>query len=198
MLKCIKNRISRFRREEDGSIIAESVIMFPTLFAAVLATFVFFDAFRNQAIIVKANYTIADSLSRQYLNVTNTQMINTWNMHRFLTNSPSLTRLRISAVEYDAGTDSHTLVWSRAKGGGLAYDDTTIEMVGLTAAEIPVIPDGEYLIVVQTEVDYEPNYSIGFGAFTFENVSFTRPRWAPQFCYNHNDRDYGSVCADGS
>ena len=198
MLNFIKNRLNRFRKDDDGSIIAEAVIMFPTLFAAVLATFVFFDAFRNQAIIVKANYTLADTLSRQSTYVTNTQMINTWNLHRFLTSSTSLTRLRISAIEYDADQDKHTVVWSRAKGGGSNFDDSGINAIDLTISQIPVIPDGEFLIVVQTQVDYEPNFSIGLGAFTFDNISYTRHRWAPQFCYSHNDTAGGAICADGA
>jgi len=96
MLSYIKTKLRSFRRDEEGSVIAEAVIMLPTLFAAVMATFVFFDAYRNQAINLKANYTISDALSRESEYVTNTSMINTWNLHRFLTNSPTLTRIRVT------------------------------------------------------------------------------------------------------
>ena len=160
MLKRFLTRIRRFRDEDDGSVIAEVVIMFPTLFAAVIAIFVFFDAFRNQSINLKANYTIADSLSREDGYVTNTYMINMWYLHRFLTNSSSLTEMRISVVRYDEDDDEYTVVWSRVKGGSGSYDDKPISQIGLTASEVPVMPDGEIVIVVQTSVDYEPNFSI--------------------------------------
>ena len=199
MLNLISKKWRAFRSGEDGSIIAESVIMFPTLFAAVLATFVFFDAFRNQAINVQANYTIADSFSRQEEDVTNTQLVNTWRLHRFLTNSSTLTRVRVSVISYDEDDDSHRIVWSRAKGGGAAYTDRPISVLGLNKNDIPIMPNEEILLVIQTEVDYEPRFSIGFGAFTFENTTYNRPRSnAENICYNHNGTNANSICPIGS
>ncbi|MEL6959058.1 MAG: hypothetical protein AAGL89_08935 [Pseudomonadota bacterium] len=194
MLRAIKNRLRRFRREDEGSIVAETVIMFPTLFAAVLATFVFFDAFRNQAINLKAAYTISDAMSREDRLITNTMMNNLWMVHRFLTDSPSLTELRISVIQYDMDADEVMVVWSRQKGGSGNYDWANLSDIGLTQAQIPAMPHLETLIVVQTSVDYEPNFSIGLEGFSFDNVVFTRPRWAPQLCYSHNGTQAGRVC----
>lgn len=194
MMKRFLTRIRRFRDDDEGSVIAEVVIMFPTLFAAVIAMFVFFDAFRNQSINLKANYTIADSLSREDGYITNTYMINTWRLHRFLTNSRALTELRISVIRYDAELNAHTVVWSRIKGGSGNFSNKPLSNIGLTAADIPEMPDDDTLIVVQTAVDYEPNFSIGLGAFTFENTTYTRPRWAPNLCYSHNDTTSGAIC----
>lgn len=201
MFDRFKFQMRRFRHGEEGSIIAETAIMIPTLFAATMATFVFFDAYRNQSINIKANYTIADSLSRESKYITNTFMVNTWNLHRFLTNSPSLTSIRVSLIEYDGDADSHTVVWSRAKGGGADYDDAPSTMIGLTTAEIPIMPNGEALIVVQTAVDYEPKFGIGLGNFTFRNTTYTRPRWAPNgICYSANgsNESEGAICPDSS
>ena len=197
MLRRIRYRLRRFRQDEAGSIIAETVIMFPTLFAAVLATFVFFDAFRNQAIILKANYTIGDSVSRTNKDITNTYMVNMWRLHRFLTDSPTLTELRISVITYDADTDKHTVAWSRSKGGGEQYSDVPITTIGLDRNQIPIMPPNETLIVVQTTVDYQPGFSIGFGSFEFQNVSYTRPRGPQNVCYNHNGTGVNSDCPLG-
>lgn len=194
MLKRLQSRLRRFRRDEEGSVLAEVVIMFPTLFAATIAIFVFFDAFRNQSINLKANYTIADSLSREDGYITNTYMINMWRLHRFLTNSRALTELRVSVIRYDADDDEHRVVWSRVRGGSGIYNNKPLSQIGLSASDIPEMPDADTLIVVQTSVDYEPNFSIGLGAFTFENTTFTRPRWAPNLCYSHNDTPAGAVC----
>lgn len=176
-------------------MLIEAVIILPTLFAAVLATFVFFDAYRNQSINLKANYTIADAVSRESGYITNTYMINVWNVHQFLTKSNQLTQVRVSVIQYDADDDTHTVIWSRAKGGGDTYDDSAISMIGLLADQVPVMPDGEILIVVQTSADYEPDFSIGLGGFTFSNTTFTRPRWAGRnLCYSHNDTSGGAIC----
>lgn len=200
MFALLKSRLSRFRRDEEGSIIAETVIMFPTLFAAVLATFVFFDAFRNQAINLKANYTISDSFSRQSELITDNFMTNSWYLHRFLTGSKELTRMRVSIVQYYDDDKSYTVVWSRSKGGGVDFDYGELSSIGLTAADIPVMPDLERLVVVQTSVDYEPRFSIGLGAFTFDNVIFTRPRIGQGLCYSqHGSNAAGQrVCPIGS
>lgn len=198
MLKYLKSRLRQFRRDDEGSVVAEVVIMFPTLFAATIAIFVFFDAFRNQSINLKANYTIADALSRQDDYITNTYMINTWRLHRFLTNSPELTELRISVIRFDAGPSGspgeHRVVWSRVRGGSGDYDDKSLSHIGLSSDDIPEMPDNDTLIVVQTGVEYEPNFSIGLGRFTFENTTFTRPRWAPNLCYSHNGTAAGAIC----
>lgn len=199
MIKRLKSKLRRFRRDEDGSIVAEAVIMFPTLFAAVLATFVFFDAFRNQAINLKANYTIADSISRQSDYITDDYIVNTWKLHRFLTNSPSLTNLRISIIKYDEDDDEHTVVWSRVEGGGSDYVNTSIDNINLTTADIPVMPNNEILIVVQTTVDYEPNFSIGLEGFRFVNTSYTRPRFVPDnVCFSPSGNDWDRVCPGDS
>ena len=198
MLRRLTNRLRRFRRDDEGAVIAEVVIMFPTLMAAVIAMFVFFDAFRNQAINLKAAYTVSDALSRESDYITNTYLINTWRMHRFLTNSPTLTRLRVTVIQYEADDDSYSVVWSRNKGGAGNMQDAELQnMVGRD--EIPVMPDGEVLIMVQTWVIYQPMFSIGLESFVFENTIFTRPRFAPrQICYSHNGTPAGRICPIGS
>ena len=198
MMKFLKSKLRQFRRDEEGSMLAEAVIMFPTLFAAVLATFVFFDAFRNQSINLKAAYTVSEALSRESDLITNTYMVNAWRMHRFLTNSPSLTRLRVSLIQYDADNDEVLLVWSRHKGGAGTLNQNRVNAM-VAADAIPVMPHLETLIVVQTWVDYEPNFSIGMAGFSFENTIFTRPRFAPNgICYSHNGSNAGRICPIGS
>lgn len=198
MMRALKTRLRQFRRDEDGTIIAEAVTMFPSLFACVIAMIVFFDAFRNQSINVKANYTIADAISREDGYITNTYINNVWRMHRFLTNSPNLTRLRVSVVSYDLDENEHTVVWTRSKGGWSGRHNKPLSEIGLTAAQVPAMVDNEFVIVVQTAVDYAPNFSIGLGAFTFENISFTRPRWSPNLCYSNDGSDGAAICPRNS
>lgn len=205
MLTHITSRLRRFRSNEDGTILAETVLIFPLLFGALLATFVYFDAFRNKAINVKANYTIADAVSRES-QIDRTFLINAWDLHRFLTNSPTLTQLRISLIEFNQDSDnpsdpgSFTVLWSRAMGGGVDYENVPSDIIGLTPTEIPIIPNNEVLIVVQTSVDYEPDFSVGLTAFTFENTTYTRPRGAPQgICFGDSaDAFVGRLCPGDS
>lgn len=194
MLKRIKSTVHRFRREEEGTVVVEAIIIFPVLFAAVLSTFVFFDAFRNQSINLKAAYTISDALSRETEAITNDFMINSWRMHRFLTNAEALTQLRVTLIQYHADEDEYTVVWSEAKGGPGHLGNADLTAM-VTNEEVPVMPDLETLILVQTWVNYKPNFSIGIGEFTFENMIFTRPRSAPNgICYSHDGTAADRVC----
>lgn len=190
-------RIRNFRRDEEGSIVAEAVTMFPTLFACVIAMFVFFDAFRNQSINLKAAYTISDALSRESEIIDNTYMVNTWRLHRFLTNSPTLTQLRVSVIQYDLDDDDYEVTWSASKGG---IGELTNSVLNTMVAndQIPVMPDGETLIVVQTAVNYTPQFSIGLESFNFENMIFTRPRFSPQLCYSYDGSFADRECPQDS
>jgi len=149
MVRRLLSRFRRFRRDEEGTVIAEVVIMFPTLFAAVIAMFVFFDAFRNQAINLKAAYTISDALSRETDMITNTYMVNLWRMHRFLTNSRTLTKMRVSVIQFDGDDGEYSVVWSENKGGAGAMNDAELQNM-VNDDQIPVMPDGEVLIMVQS------------------------------------------------
>lgn len=186
MLGPMRKLIKRFRKDEGGSIVVESVIMFPTLFAACLATYVFFDAFRNQSINLKAAFTISDALSRENGYVTNTYMISLWQIHRFLTNSNHDTRLRVSMIEYDDEDDRYLVCWSENKG--LMGDLTQDGLDALVANnQIPVLPPNQGLFVVQTEVAWEPIFSIGRDwAMVFEDLVVTAPRFSPATKYSHN------------
>lgn len=204
MLNFLKSRLRNFRRGEDGSIVAETVVVFPTLFAAVMATFIYFDAFRNQAVNLKANFTIADDMSRKNYTTDNAYMVNAWNLHRFLTNSATLTRLRISVIRYTEGPNQspgegdYIVSWSAPQGGGNYLQNVDISQIGLNEDEIPVIPPTEILIVVQTEVDYEPTFSIGIAAFTFKNTTYTSPRWSNNLCFSSDGSTSNEVCPQHS
>jgi len=200
MIRRLLNALKSFRRQDEGAVVVEAVIILPLLFGVVIVIVTFFDAFRNQAINVKANYTIADAISREDGYITNTYINNAWRMHRFLTDSPNLTRLRISVVRFDAANDpsqpgSHEVVWSRAKGEGKNMARKPLANIGLTANDIPAMPDGEILIIVQTGVDYVPNFPVGEGILAFENMTFTRPRWSPRnLCFSPDGTVDRAIC----
>lgn len=198
----LRRRLQRFRRDETGTVVTETVIMFPILFAAVISTFVFFDAFRNQSINLKATYTISDAISREPQTITNRYIVNTWRLHRFLSNSKSLTRLRITVVRYEEtspGEGTHTLAWSIGKGGAGQMTQGELNTLS-TGDKIPVMADGGVMIIVQSWVDYTPNFSVGLGSFVFENTVYTRPRFpaAEQLCYSPDGSFTNRQCPIGS
>jgi hypothetical protein len=174
-------RLRHFLRNEDGSIAVEGMLMLPILIWCYLGVFVFFDAFRAQGTNVKAAYTIGDALSRETGYVTPSYMDGLFTLHQFLVQSPADVRLRVSVFRFQASDNSYRVVWSQVRGGGSALTNATLAVL---RPQLPIIPDGEKLILTETWVDYEPVYEVGLDDFTFENLVVTDIRFASQLCWN--------------
>ena len=181
MLRKIVHQWRAFRDDEEGGIAVEAALVFPMLCWAFLATIVYFDAFRSQATNAKAAYTVSDMISRETNYITPAYLDSLWNIHRFLTTSNHDTDLQITIVEYEEDTEDYNVRWSKARGD---FSEMTEDDLDNVEDKLPVMPDGEIVIVVQTRMVYEPSFSVGLDAFTFDNFIVTRPRFAPQICYN--------------
>ena len=111
------------------------------------------------------------------------------NLYQYLTQSGDSSWLRVTVVtcteDCDVEADRTLEVdWSRATDGLDTYDNTDV-MGGLKAI-IPLMAEGERLIMVQTSMQYDPPFSealTGIGARTFTDTVLTRPRFAPQLCF---------------
>jgi len=187
------HRLRRFLRDDAGSIAVESIVIFPILAWAYVSFFVFFDSYRNQSIAMKAAYTISDVLSRQTGYITPEYLDGIYNLHETLTRSAVPTRMRITVYTYDADDDAYLVRWSQQKGSAGVLTNATIENV---AHVLPMMPDGERMVLVQTWTDFSPALDIGMTDSTFDNFVVIRPRYAPLLCWNpQNDGDYSTaVC----
>lgn len=190
MFAHLKQFVRDFHDEEGGSIAVESILIFPLLTWVYLATFVYFDAFRQQAISLKANYTISDMLSRETGYVTPQYMTSLYRLQQFLTTSNRATRMRISVITYRQSDNKYLVRWSQQVGSAGTLTNGNISTI---QAQLPIMPDGEIVVVVQNWVVYEPAFSIGLNAFTFENLIVTRPRFAGQLCWNTLDNGDNST-----
>ena len=50
--------------------------------------------------------------------------------------------------------------------------------------DLPVMPDNETVVVVETFVRYDPPFNTGLTNREIHNFVFTRPRYAPQVLWN--------------
>lgn len=181
MRALITTFLRRFRSSEEGSIAVESILVFPILCWAYLATFVYFDAFRVQSTTLKAAYTISDALSREADYVTPVYLDSLYRLQEMLTSSNHNTKMTVSIVTYRASDNKYLVRWSQSRGGGTTLTNGNIYKI---VPSLPVMPDGEVVIVYQNWLAYEPAFSIGLNAFVFENLVVTRPRFTAQVCYN--------------
>ncbi|QQA43678.1 TadE/TadG family type IV pilus assembly protein [Pelagovum pacificum] len=186
ILRFLMDGLRRLLREERGSIAVESVLILPILTWCYAGTFVYFDAFRAESINAKATYAIADIMSRETELVPPTYFDSLLRVHRLMTFAQLPTRLRVSVLEWDDDRKDHEIVWSVARGDGGINPMTDAELGedSPIAAKMPNMLDGEKLIVVESWLPYEPVFNVGLGGFVFEGFTVTRPRYAPQVCYD--------------
>jgi len=176
--------LRKFRGAEDGSLSVEAVLMFPLLVWALAGSYVFFDGYRSKAVNLKAAYTISDILSRETGYVTPSYMTNLYTLQERLTYSRTSTSLRLTVISFDSNTEQFTVRWSEATG---SVQPLTTELLQNLTERLPLIPSGEVVVLVQNWVNYQPAFRNMFSPINFENFVVTRPRFAPQLCWNSSD-----------
>lgn len=179
----IRTALRRFARAEEGSISVEAMLIFPILLWCYLATFVFFDAYRSQSTNLKAAYTIGDTLSREPSNITPAYLDSMYKLQTFLVDEDNgIAHLRITVYRFQASDNTYRVRWSRVRGGGLQMTDAVLATL---RRNLPVMPDAEIAILVETWVGYHPTYSVGLQDFVFNDIVVTRPRFGGgQMCTN--------------
>lgn len=183
-----RRAVSRFARREDASLSVEAVLVLPLLLWGFLAIFVFFDAYRVKNLALKANYAISDLLSRETSVIDMDYIRGSEQLYEFLTRVQSDAWLRVTVVHCtaDCAEPERTLErdWSRAT------DDlpnlTNEDIMDHYEPIIPWIPAGERIIMVESSLYYIPPFSkaiTGLGPRALTDVVMTRPRFAPQLCF---------------
>lgn len=170
-------KLQRFAKDLRGTLTVEAVIMLPILFWALLAMLVFFDAFRQTAVNVKAAFTISDMISRETAPINAAYLDGFVNLFQELARSDSAPKLRVSVVYYDVFTNRLYLEWSHQRGGVPVLTDA--DLPGLTP-KLPFLSNTERLIIVETWSDYKPPFNVGIEQQDLYNFVFTRLRFVPQ------------------
>jgi hypothetical protein len=177
MLQRLRSRWRHLRQEEGGSLTVEAVIMFPLLFWALLSMLVFFDAYRQSSLNVKASYTISDMLSREVEPINAAYLDGAMNLFAELARSANPPRMRVTVVYYDAAQKRFFRDWSHQRGGVPVLSNADVLAM---QHKLPLVPNNERLIVVETWADYVPPFNVGLARQDLYNFVFTRPRFAPQ------------------
>ena len=80
----------------------------------------------------------------------------------------------------------HGMIPARAKRTVLPLTTTTLQTLTDCATpvrcRVPAMSDGDYVIIVEAEIDYKPAFSIGLGNQVLRQFVVTRPRFVPRIC----------------
>ncbi len=177
MLTSLLRQLRGFRQNTEGALTVEFMLLAPLLLWTFAAIYTFFDAFRQDAVNLKAAYTISDLVSRETTELNETYIDSMYAMSQLLIRSDSATSIRISVVRWDEEDDRYYLDWSKERG------ESFVEWTNATISEVeerlPVMPDQERVILVETRNDLEPAFKVGLPSMDLDNFVFSRPRFAP-------------------
>ena len=185
----------QFGDESRGSIPTEGVMAFTFLIWWYIASFQFFYAFRQKNINLKAAYTVADLVSRQTQDLTPAYIDGLNTLFDYLTYSNKPTWIRVSVVEWDQANNRYDIYWSYATSSHSVQDVNTINT---HTAQIPVMPEGDSVVLVETYMAYEPIFSMGLGARWFDTFITTRPRFAAKVGFQGANVTAPTVHSDGT
>lgn len=187
----IKQFTKRFRKDQRGSLSVEAVIILPMLFWAICATYSYYNAFKVQNAVNRANYTIGDIVSRETGTVNPDYIQGLHNLYQYMTRAKdSGTWIRVSSIKCrkKCGQADRVLKlnWSYGTAGAHALTKPEINTV---EAKIPLLPKGDVLILVETSSTYHPLFKAmvpTLGDTTMATYSVTRPRFAQQVAWSSN------------
>ncbi|MBN9889226.1 TadE/TadG family type IV pilus assembly protein [Salipiger abyssi] len=199
MLKTkIAPRLRRFTRDSEGYITVEVAIMIPILFVLFAASWVLFDAFRQNAVDQKANYAIGDMLSRETEAIDAGYIDNTYRLLGLLTrNSVEYVGneaeypldMRITIVSYRESNDKYSVEWSAARGDAELLRTQDLDPY---LPRLPSMMDSGQIILVETWEDYFPVFNVGLDPLVIRTYSFTHPRYAPQVLWAGENNGWGN------
>ena len=192
-----RNRLTAFWEDECGAVLSlETVFMFPLLIFIMLAMFVYYQIFAQDALLAKSSYTVSDIISREETPVNATYLDN---MHKLLglvsrTQTKGIS-MRVTSVKYNGspppvGKQEYEVLWSEVRNGTEVYTPITQAGVGVISTKIPLMTKDDSVLVVETMMPYTPpldkfvlQMKVGIGSFTFHNLLVVRPRFVPRVCW---------------
>jgi hypothetical protein len=151
-----------------------------------MACYVFFDGYRQSALNLKAAYTISDLISRETEGINDAYIDSMVEVMRLMTRATSRVDVRISVIRWDEGDDRYYLDWSANRGYATELTNDNIRDI---EAQLPVMPDNERVILVETNNVFVPLFSVGLDNINLDNFVFTRPRFVSQLVWETPD-DY--------
>lgn len=181
MFKPLASLFHRFGTDTRGSVSVEFVIITPILFWVFMATYVFFDGYRQGAQNLKAAYAIADMISRETEAINDDYIDSMEAVLQLMTRVDTPLKLMVTVVRWDEDDNRYYVDWSESRDHGSERTNSTISDI---ADKLPVMPDNERVILVETEAIYVPAFDVGVGTRTLDNFVFTRPRFAPQVVWS--------------
>lgn len=184
LLARVKVAWSEYWEDTRGSMMVESVLSLPLLFWVMAATFEFFEVHRYKSVREKATYTVADILSRENsaAGITGTYLDNALVLFNEMSNDDNANQLRVSVIRFNGTDNKYEISWSHTRGTGPLTALTTAD-VQSAHSSLPILDNGEEIILVESQSHYNPLFDVGLDDFVIDTRIFTAIRFSPQLCF---------------
>jgi Flp pilus assembly protein TadG len=179
LLNRLPRALRRFFFREDGTVIAETLIVLPVLLWAYIGLFVYWDCFRSLNKVQKASYTISDILSRSNTGIQSSYITGLKTVLEYLIDQNQDASLRVTSVTWSATNNRFEVHWSRTTSATILPAMTTTTLQNF-ANQIPTMTPGDYVVIVEVQVPYVPAFNTGgLTNQVFSEFIVTRPRFLP-------------------
>jgi hypothetical protein len=181
-----ENSLSRFLKDERGTIVVEFLLYIPLLIWTWIALTVFWDAFRTINTAQKAAYSVSDLITRQEDNLSPSFVDGMQDVFNYLMgNNTQNTRMRITSLVFkigdvaDKSDDQYKLIFSVSPDNTLTpYTEGDLQML---SNRIPLMGDRDSVVLVETFVDYTYPFRIPFISAGVVRVDETQPNTVQVF-----------------
>lgn len=185
--RSLADRIRRFRKDKQGSLLVESVFIVPLMALGLTGFYAFWDVYRTQNMVQKASYAVADMLSREMVPATPAFLDGLERTLEFLIRDNA--RLRITSIRRIAngptGVTGLDVLWSYSPSNAMVPLNET-SLVTIESA-IPMMAVGSNMVIFEVQVPYVPVTDI-LEMDTLNEVVAMRPRFLPTLCLQ------GTIC----
>ncbi|HEY0183867.1 MAG TPA: TadE/TadG family type IV pilus assembly protein [Rhodopila sp.] len=168
-------RIGAFLRDESGTVLVEFVLYLPLLLWAWIGLYAYWEAYSEINVAQKASFSIADMISREQTAVTDSYRNGLRDVFAYMTQSKSSdVTVRYTSITWSAAKNRYEVHWS--------YSTNTATMPKLTTSaivadnRIPIMADGDYLLIVETTVRYRPSIRVPF----YSNLKYSSSAYSPK------------------
>lgn len=184
-LSRFRDRMKRFSDDTGGTLSVETVFAAPLLLWAIVAMFVYFEAFRTQAQNTRAAYVIADMMSREQNELTTQYLNSMYATQKYMTPNGSDQKLNFTVIRYRQNKDDYRRVWSRGRGGANRHNHGTVNSI----PNLPPIAPGDQMIMIESTTGYKPLFNAGITSNIYLRTrAFARPRAPGQIkCLNNGN-----------
>ena len=144
------NTLTRFKNDESASLTLEFVLILPLLVTWFIGSIIFFDAYNSKATSQRTAHTLADIMSRQ-TNVDNAFIDSLLTIQNRMIPRSGVGTVQVTSIQRDM-TGNLQLLWTHTTDATAS----ALLLADIPLASIPVLANGESVLLVDTSVPFVP------------------------------------------